>query len=153
MNEIPEIEVLEAKPKSTRGRKPNRTGTPSQIRENKAREADGLEPINLRKPPVVRKRKSEAILPFEKKKRHQEILAQMLNKKSKYVVQKVLDKALNDEDDDQLACLKIVMDRILPAEYFTKIKEKSNAIQISIVGVDARVEEVETIDAEFTEEE
>jgi len=77
----------------------------------------------------------------------------MLNKKSKYVVQKVLDKALNDEDDDQLACLKIVMDRILPAEYFTKIKEKSNAIQISIVGVDARVEEVETIDAEFTEEE
>jgi hypothetical protein len=75
-------------------------------------------------------------LPQSKKARHQEVLAGMLNSKGKKVVDKVLNKALNDEDDDQLACLKIVMDRILPSDYINKMKASGNQIQIHISGVD-----------------
>mgnify|MGYP000865303722 CR=1 FL=1 len=99
-----------------------------------------------------KKRKSTAILPNEKKKRHQEVLAGMLNSKGKAVVQKVLDKALTDGDDDQMTCLKIVMDRIIPADYISKAKSQGNAIQINITGVDEAIIEREPIDAEFKEE-
>ena len=96
---------------------------------NKIREANGLPLIQKKEP------KSKAILPESKKARAQEVLATMLGRKGKNVVQKVLDKALNDEDDDQMACLKIVMDRILPADYLAKVKGKSNQISIQIMGV------------------
>lgn len=96
---------------------------------NKIREANGL-PLIQKKDP-----KSKAILPESKKARAQEVLAVMLGRKGKNVVQKVLDKALNDEDDDQMACLKLVMDRILPADYLAKVKGKSNHISIQIMGV------------------
>jgi hypothetical protein len=96
---------------------------------NKIREANGLPLIQKKEP------KSKAILPESKKARSQEVLATMLGRKGKNVVQKVLDKALNDEDDDQMACLKLVMDRILPADYLAKVKGKSNQISIQIMGV------------------
>jgi hypothetical protein len=96
---------------------------------NKIREANGLPLIQKKEP------KSKAILPESKKARAQEVLATMLGRKGKNVVQKVLDKALNDEDDDQMACLKLVMDRILPADYLAKVKGKSNQISIQIMGV------------------
>jgi hypothetical protein len=96
---------------------------------NKIREANGLPLIQKKEP------KSKAILPESKKARAQEVLATMLGRKGKSVVQKVLDKALNDEDDDQMACLKLVMDRILPADYLAKVKGKSNQISIQIMGV------------------
>ncbi len=69
---------------------------------NKIREAQGL-PLIKRKPPKIKKRKSEAILPVSKKARHQEVLAGMLNRKGKHVVDKIIDKALTDGDDDQMA--------------------------------------------------
>lgn len=96
---------------------------------NKIREANGLPLIQKKEP------KSKAILPESKKARAQEVLATMLGRKGKNVVQKVLDKALNDEDEDQMACLKLVMDRILPADYLNKVKGKSNQISIQIMGV------------------
>jgi hypothetical protein len=96
---------------------------------NKIREANGLPLIQKKEP------KSKAILPESKKARAQEVLATMLGRKGRNVVQKVLDKALNDEDDDQMACLKLVMDRILPADYLAKVKGKSNQISIQIMGV------------------
>lgn len=96
---------------------------------NKIREANGLPLIQKKEP------KSKAILPESKKARAQEVLAVMLGRKGKNVVQKVLDKALNDEDDDQMACLKLVMDRILPADYLAKVKGRSNHISIQIMGV------------------
>ena len=96
---------------------------------NKIREANGLPLIQKKEP------KSKAILPESKKARAQEVLAVMLGRKGKNVVQKVLDKALNGEDDDQMACLKLVMDRILPADYLAKVKGKSNQISIQIMGV------------------
>ncbi len=94
-------------------------------------------------------RKSNAILPASKKARHQEILAAMLTKKSKAIVQKVMDKALLDGDPDQMACLKIVMDRILPPEYFTKAKAAGNKIEINITGVETQISN--TIDVEYEE--
>lgn len=119
---------------------------------NKIREANGLPLIQKKEP------KSKAILPESKKARAQEVLATMLGRKGKNVVQKVLDKALNDEDEDQMACLKLVMDRILPADYLNKVKGKSNQISIQIMGVgettiqssEEEVEE-ELVDVEFEE--
>tara|TARA_B110000908_G_scaffold91154_1_gene108247 strand:- start:331 stop:789 length:459 start_codon:yes stop_codon:yes gene_type:complete len=146
--EIPKIEVLvaEEKPKKKGGRRVG-AGRPSLVRKNNERIAKGLEPL-----PHPRKKqiqKSEAILPEKKKARSQEILAQMLGKKSQDIVHKVLNKALNDEDPDQMACLKMVMDRVIPADYLTKQNNKSSAITIQIMGVDAKIPEVESIDAEF----
>jgi hypothetical protein len=115
---------------------------------NKIREAQGL-PLRKHKISKPKARKSDAILPVSKKARHQEVLAGMLNSKGKKVVDKVLNKALNDEDDDQLACLKIVMDRILPSDYINKMKGNGNQIQIHISGVeDTKINEVEPIDME-----
>ena len=119
---------------------------------NKIRQANGLPLIQKKEP------KSKAILPESKKARAQEVLATMLGRKGKNVVQKVLDKALNDEDEDQMACLKLVMDRILPADYLNKIKGKSNQISIQIMGVgettiQSSEEEVEEdlVDVEYEE--
>lgn len=104
----------------------------------------------------VTKRKSNAILPESKKARAQEVLAEMLGRKSKYIVQKVLDKALDDEDKDQMACLQLVMDRVLPKDYLAKAKGKNNQISIQIMGVGETVihsseQEDEAIDADFEE--
>jgi len=120
------------------GRRPG-AGRPALVRLNKERMEQGLEPIEYKKNKIIKKRKSDAILPVSKKARAQEILAEMLGRESKYIVEKVLFKALDDTDDDQMACLKIVMDRILPADYLEKIKGKSNQINIQIMGVDSTI--------------
>ena len=79
----------------------------------------------------------------------------MLGRKSKYIVQKVLDKALDDEDKDQMACLQLVMDRVLPKDYITKAKGNSNQISIQILGVGETTINAEpdddAVDAEFEE--
>lgn len=72
----------------------------------------------------------------KKELRTREILAQMLSRKSRAVVNKIIDKALDDEDSDQMACLKIIADRVVPVDYFTKDKSNArNGINIQIVGV------------------
>ena len=120
---------------------------------NEIREAQGL-PLIKRKVPKIKKRMRDAILPVSKKARHQEVLAGMLNAKGKRVVDKILNKALTDGDDDQMACLKIVMDRILPSDYIQKMKTNGNQIQIHISGIgetkinEENIIEMETIDGE-----
>jgi hypothetical protein len=151
-----DIEVLveEAKaPKEKRGGKRVGAGRPSLVRENKARMEQGLEPIIPKQKINKKAYKSTAILPESKKARAQEVLAEMLGRKSKYIVQKVLDKALDDNDEDQMACLKLVMDRVLPADYLSKVKGKSNQIQINITGVGQETTIVgETLEAEYEED-
>ena len=125
------------------------------MRENIKRAEEGLPPILPNKRITKKKKKSSAILPQSKKARSQEVLAEMLGRKGKYIVQKVLDKALDDDDEDQMACLKIVMDRVLPSDYISKMKGKNNQISIQIMGVgETKIssEEEEVIDGEFTEE-
>jgi len=156
--EIPDINILvaesvETSPKRKGGKRPG-AGRPSLVRENKERLAQGLEPL-LPKQKINKKvYKSDAILPVNKKARAQEVLAEMLGRKSKYIVQKVLDKALDDNDADQMACLKLVMDRVLPADYLSKVKGKSNQIQINITGVGQEVviadhQEQDVVEADY----
>lgn len=156
-----DIEVLVAEPASTetpverRGGKRPGAGRPALVRLNKERMAQGLDPI-LPKQSInkkVTKRKSDAILSQSKKARAQEVLAEMLGRKSKYIVQKVLDKALDDEDKDQMACLQLVMDRVLPKDYITKAKGAGNQISIQIMGVGETTinSEEDVVDAEFEE--
>jgi hypothetical protein len=133
------VATAEATPEKKRGGRRPGAGRPALVRLNKERMAQGLEPIEYKKNKIIKKRKSDAILPVSKKARAQEILAEMLGRESKYIVEKVLHKALDDTDDDQMACLKIVMDRILPADYLEKIKGKSNQINIQIMGVDSTI--------------
>ena len=105
-------------------------GRPALVRANNKLIANGLEPVSA----VVQPTK-KAILSNSKKARSQEVLAGMLNSKGKAVIQKILDKALNDEDQDQMACLKLVADRIIPADYLSKASGKGNQINISITGI------------------
>lgn len=148
---IPDVEVMveEATPKKKKGGRRPGAGRPSLVRLNKERMEQGLEPIEFPKKKYTKPAKSNAILPQSKKARQQEFLAEMLKGKSKFIVQKVLDKALDDNDKDQMACLTMVVDRILPKEYFTKAKNAGNKIEISISGVDATISQVETVDAEY----
>jgi hypothetical protein len=154
------IEILtavEEPVKKRRGGHRPGAGRPSLVRENKKRMEMGLEPIPLKKTlnKKVAKRKSDAILPASKKARAQEVLAEMLGRKSKYIVQKVLDKALDDNDEDQMACLKLVMDRVLPADYLAKAKGNGNQINIQIMGVGETIiaqPEEDVYEAEIIEE-
>lgn len=84
----------------------------------------------------VRKPKP-AILAESKKAKSQAVLAKMLGSKGRDVVNKILSKALDDTDEDQMACLKLVADRIIPTSYFDldKNKPKSSGVTIQILGV------------------
>lgn len=147
--EVASAEATTPKKKRRGGKRPG-AGRPSIKAQNKEREEQGLPPL----PAAINKK---ATLPQSKKQRSQEILAEMLGRKSKYIVQKVLDKALDDDDQDQMACLKLVMDRVLPQDYIQKMKGRSNQISIQIMGVgettiNASEEEEDVIDGEIIEE-
>ena len=68
-----------------------------------------------------------------------EYKARMLNSpKSRKVLDKIFDAALDDEHKHQAAAWKLVMDRVLPTAAFEKDIVKGsgkNAIQINITGV------------------
>jgi DNA-binding phage protein len=52
------------------------------------------------------------------------------------VVNTVLKKALDDNDKDQVACLRMCIDRLLPMSYFEKEKGSGrNAVNITISGI------------------
>lgn len=116
-----------------------------------ARKEQGLPSLATAK--RVAKGDPRSVLPESKKARTQAILAEMLSKKSKAVVQKVINKALDDNDKDQMECLKIVMDRIVPKDYMTKAANKSGNINIQIIASDGNVSinEDEAVDVEFEE--
>lgn len=68
----------------------------------------------------------------------EEYKARMLNSpKSKKVLEKIFDAALDDEHKNQGAAWKLVMDRVAPLTYFEKDKQTGgkNSISISITGV------------------
>jgi len=121
---------------------------------NKIRASLGLSVIPKRRgrPP----KKSDAILPESKKAQAQVVLAKMLGSKGKEVVNKILSKALDDNDDDQMACLKLVAERILPTSYFEKSKGGSNGVTIQILGVEATnisaPQDDDVIEGEYTDE-
>jgi hypothetical protein len=70
------------------------------------------------------------------KARQQQLLAALLNSKGEHIISQIINKALDPEDKDQIACMKMCIDRILPMSYFDKSKEVGNkGVQITIVGV------------------
>jgi hypothetical protein len=83
--------------------------------------------------------------------RIQEFKARLLSTSGTKVIDTVLRKALDDNDKDQVACLKMCMDRLLPTSLFEKdAKGQRNAVTINITGLgETKVEAVETIDAEI----
>ena len=106
-------------------------------------------PIRKRKKTIYKKKNPHgSILPQSKKARAQEILAGMLSVSGKKVVDKVIKKALDDDDKDQVVCLKMVLDRVVPSDYLYKAKSTGNKIEIQISGVDSpvNINEVNTIE-------
>lgn len=86
--------------------------------------------------------------------RIQEFKARLLSTTGTKVIDTVLRKALDDSDKDQVACLKMCMDRLLPVSLFEKdAKGQRNAVTINITGLgETKVEAVETIDMEGDDE-
>lgn len=115
---------------------------------------------------VGRPRKSDL---QEKKKRGQvgrppgeaarvrEFHARLLATNGNKVIETVIRKALDDTDKDQVACLKMCVDRLLPASYFEKDKTGGrNAINITITGVGGKSDVIDNpdniTDVEYTDE-
>ena len=91
--------------------------------------------------------------------RIQEFKARLLSSSGTKIIDTVIRKALDDEDKDQIAALKMCMDRLLPTSLFEKdAKGQRNAVTINITGlgetkVEAvqEVDEIEITDVEYTE--
>lgn len=98
-------------------------------------------------PPVKRKRgrpsKAEIVAkkargvvgrPPGEAARIKEFYARLLSTSGEAVIETVIRKALDDQDKDQVACLKMCVDRLLPISHFEKTGAgRSNAIQVQIV--------------------
>ena len=64
--------------------------------------------------------------------RIKEFHARLLATNGDKVIQTVIKKALDDGDKDQVACLKMCVDRLLPMSYFEKSKGGSGGVNIRI---------------------
>jgi hypothetical protein len=124
------------------------------------------EPSNivLMPPPRRRGRPPKSVVESKKKpgkvgrpagdaQRIQEFKARLLSSSGTKIIDTVLRKALDDEDKDQVACLKMCLDRMLPTSLFEKdAKGQRNAVTINITGLgEAKVEAVEDIEAEIVD--
>jgi len=115
--------------------------------------------------PVVRKRGRPRKSDIESKKtrnaigrppgetaRIKEFHARLLATSGNKVIETIIKKALDDEDKDQVACLKMCVDRLLPVSYFEKDKTGGrNSINITISGVnnESTVIEAESTDVDY----
>lgn len=108
------------------------------------KDKDVLSPVVL---PVKKGRPRKADIEAKKKRsvrgrppgeaaRIKEFYARLLSTSGDKVVNTVLRKALDDNDKDQVACLKMCIDRLLPMSYFEKEKGSGrNAVNITISGI------------------
>jgi hypothetical protein len=77
--------------------------------------------------------------------RIKEFHARLLATSGETVINTIITKALDNDDKDQVACLKMCIDRVLPMSYFDKGKDTGRGsvnIQISMVG-DKQAEVIE----------
>jgi hypothetical protein len=114
--------------------------------------------LTLEDKPVKRKRGRPRKTDVEAKKKRgvvgrppgeaariKEFHARLLATSGETVINTIIKKALDDEDKDQVACLKMCIDRVLPMSYFEKGKDAARGnvnIQISMVG-DAKAEVID----------
>ena len=82
--------------------------------------------------------------------RIREFHARLLTTKGDHIIETIIKKALDPDDKDQAAMLKMCADRLLPLSYFEKDKTGGNkGITINISGVgDTKIDAADTIDAE-----
>ena len=83
--------------------------------------------------------------------RIKEFHARLLATSGEKVINTIIRKALDDNDKDQVACLKMCVDRVLPMSYFEKEKQAGRGgINITISGINGTTEvtEADVIDAE-----
>lgn len=110
-----------------------RMGRRTNAEVDAIRKEAGLPPIKrLGRPPKL------AIVSNSDKGRQQELLAGLLRSKGKRIIEQIISKALDPDDKDQMACMKMCVDRILPLGYFEKAKDSGNkGVTIQIMGVGA----------------
>jgi len=83
--------------------------------------------------------------------RIKEFHARLLATSGEKVINTIIRKALDDNDKDQVACLRMCVDRVLPMSYFEKEKAAGRGgINITISGINGTTEvtEADVIDAE-----
>lgn len=101
----------------------------------------------------IESKKKRAVLgrPPGEAARIKEFYARLLSTSGEKVIETVIRKALDDQDKDQVACLKMCVDRLLPISHFEKQSAgRSNAIQVQIVttGAPQITQSTEQIDYE-----
>jgi len=85
----------------------------------------------------AKKKRNKVGRPPGESARIKEFHARLLATSGETVINTIIKKALDDEDKDQVACLKMCIDRVLPMSYFEKGKDTARGsvnIQISMVG-------------------
>jgi hypothetical protein len=100
-----------------------------------------------------KKKRNKVGRPLGDAGRIQEFKARLLSTSGTKVIDTVLRKALDDGDKDQVACLKMCLDRMLPTSLFEKdAKGQRNAVTINITGLgETKVNAVETIEADIVD--
>ena len=100
----------------------------------------------------AKKKRSVVGRPPGEASRIKEFHARLLATSGETVINTIIKKALDDEDKDQVACLKMCIDRVLPMSYFEKGRDAGRGsvnIQISMLG-DAKAEVVDDVaDVEY----
>jgi hypothetical protein len=90
--------------------------------------------------------KPPAVLPKTEYQRVKELKQMLIEGKGQKVVQKVIDIALDDNHPNQMAALKMCMDRALPMSVFEKTSAQRNAVTINITSFGQPSEPKEVID-------
>jgi hypothetical protein len=102
-----------------------------------------------------KKKRNKIGRPAGDAQRIQEFKARLLSSSGTKIIDTVIRKALDDDDKDQIAALKMCMDRLLPTSLFEKdAKGQRNAVTINITGLgETKIEavEVEDIEAEIVD--
>lgn len=117
---------------------------PSKPKRGRPRKTD----IEAKKKRAVRGR------PPGEAARIKEFHARLLTTSGDKVINTILRKALDDNDKDQVACLKMCIDRVLPMSYFEKEKAAGRSginITISGIGGTTEITETQSVDAEDVE--
>ena len=93
---------------------------------------------------LIKNQKKPMGRPKELGTKVQELKERLLfSEDSSRIVNKVISKALNDDDPNQMVALKLCLDRILPVSAFEKAKNEGARIEINISSFDAP--EIKTI--------
>ena len=91
--------------------------------------------------------------PINHKKQALKLFDQVISAKADTVFKKLLQKATDDEDRDQMAALKLIADRLAPLAQFSEQSGGSGAgkVVINIAGLTSPTIEGRVIDAEDVE--